>query len=139
VPRIFTIGYERRTVAALVLRLREAGATRVIDVRARAASPRPGFSKGALAKAFGAAGLAYVHLAEAGNPFLELAASDLDAALAAYRAHLAGHPAILDAVLAAAGDAPSALLCAEASPRRCHRGVLADALRDARGVAVVHL
>jgi uncharacterized protein (DUF488 family) len=135
---IFTIGYERRTIAALVLRLREAAVERVIDVRASPRSPRPGFSKGSLAKALAAAGLDYVHLGQAGNPFLAVAARDLAAGLASYREHLSAHPEILDAVVAAAAGKRAALLCAEASPRRCHRGVLADALAEA-GERIVHL
>jgi uncharacterized protein (DUF488 family) len=135
---IFTVGYEGRTVAQLVLRLREAGIERVLDVRARPSSPRPGFSKGSLAKAFAAEGIPYVHLGEAGNPFLALASNDLEGALASYRAHLAAHPEIVAQVQMSASGARTALLCAEASPRRCHRGVLAEAL-VAAGEKVVHL
>jgi uncharacterized protein (DUF488 family) len=136
---LFTVGYEGRTVAQLVLRLREAAVTRVLDVRRSPRSPRPGFSKGPLARALAAAGIDYVHLGEVGNPFFAEASEDLDGVLARYRDHLAAHPALLDVVLgAAAGEPRSALLCAEANPRRCHRSVLAEALA-ARGERVVHL
>jgi uncharacterized protein (DUF488 family) len=135
---IFTVGYEGRTVRQLVLRLREAGVERVLDVRRSARSPRPGYSKGALAKAFAAAGLEYAHLPEVGNPFFAGAASDLEGVLARYRAHLAAGPALVDMALAAAAGARTALLCSEANPRRCHRGVLAEVLQE-RGERVVHL
>lgn len=135
---LFTVGYEGRTVAQLVLRLREAGIARVLDVRRSPRSPRPGFSKGSLAKAFAAAGIEYAHLGEVGNPFFADAACDLDGALARYREHLATRPELVEAVLAAAGDARTALLCAEANPRRCHRSVLAEALVE-RGARVLHL
>ena len=46
--RIFTIGYEQSTVPDLIAALQAAGVERVVDVRAVAASRRPGFSKTAL-------------------------------------------------------------------------------------------
>jgi uncharacterized protein (DUF488 family) len=137
---LFTIGYEGRSVPQLVLRLREAGVARVVDVRASARSPRPGFSKGPLSRALEAAGLEYRHLPEAGNPFREEAARDLTGALDRFTEHLAGRPEIARAVLAAAEGARTALLCAEANPRRCHRSVLVDVVAAAApGLAVVHL
>jgi uncharacterized protein (DUF488 family) len=156
-----------RTHADLVRRLREAGVGRVLDVRASARSPRPGWSKAPLAKALAAAGIAYRHLPEVGNPFRAEAATDLAGVLARYRKHLAEHPELVAAALAAiegvdaagAGEPPGpgtsgasealasatladgvALLCAEANPRRCHRFVLAEALAAARpGLSIVHL
>lgn len=136
---LFTIGYEGRSHAQLALRLREAGVTRVLDVRASARSPRPGFSRGPLARALAAEGFEYRHLPEAGNPFREEAARDLAQALARYREHLAARPEVVAAVLGAAAGARTALLCAEANPRRCHRAVLAERLAETPGVGVVHL
>jgi uncharacterized protein (DUF488 family) len=137
---LFTIGYERRTAGQLALRLQEARVERVIDVRAVPRSPKPGFSKGPLSKALARAGLEYLHLGSAGNPFHEEAARDLSSALARYREHLAAHPEVVPAVLAAAAGARSALLCAEANPARCHRSVLCEAIAAARpALAIVHL
>jgi uncharacterized protein (DUF488 family) len=137
---LFTIGYEGRTAKALATRLHEAQVARVLDVRASARSPRPGFSKGPLSKALGAAGLEYRHLARAGNPFRAEAATDLEGVLARYRAHVAEHPELVRAVLDASAGARTALLCAEANPARCHRSVLAEALEAAQsGLRVVHL
>jgi uncharacterized protein (DUF488 family) len=137
---LFTIGYEGRTVDALVLRLREAAVARVLDVRASARSPRPGFGGAALARAFAAAGLEYAHVPAVGNPFHAEAAQDLAGVLARYREHLDRHPEALRAVLDRAAGARAALLCAEANPRRCHRSVLAERLGEADpGLSVVHL
>ncbi len=137
---LFTIGYQGRTPAQLVLRLREAAVARVLDVRASPRSPRPGFSKGALARTLAVAGIEYLHLAAAGNPFHAEAEADLEAALARYRAHLADHGEIAVRVVAAAEGARTALLCAEADARRCHRSVLVEAVRCiAPELAVVHL
>lgn len=137
---IFTIGYEGRTVDALILRLREAGATRVLDVRASARSPRPGYSGASLARALATAGIAYSHLPQAGNPFRAAAKTDLAGVLQRFRAHLDAHPEIAREVVAAADGARTALLCAEANPRRCHRSVLAEGIRTLEpDLAVVHL
>jgi uncharacterized protein (DUF488 family) len=137
---LFTVGYEGRTMDALVLRLREAGATRVLDVRASARSPRPGFSGPALARAFAAAGIEYAHLPQAGNPFRADAKKDLQGVLERFRAHLEEHPEIAGDVVAAAAGARTALLCAEANPRRCHRSVLAERIAALEAdVAIVHL
>ncbi|HEX8908144.1 MAG TPA: DUF488 domain-containing protein [Anaeromyxobacteraceae bacterium] len=137
---VFTVGYEGRNHAQLALRLREAGVSRVLDVRASARSPRPGFSKAPLSRALAAEGLEYQHLPDAGNPFREEAARDLPRALARYREHLAQRPEVVEAVLRAAAGARTALLCAEANPRRCHRSVLAERLCEATpGLAVIHL
>ncbi len=137
---VFTLGYEGRDIRALATRLREAQVTRVLDVRASARSARPGFSKGPLSRALERAGFEYRHLPEAGNPFRAEAASDLEGALARYGAHLAAHPDIVTGVASAAPGARVALLCAEANPARCHRSVLAEALKAGMpGTTVVHL
>jgi uncharacterized protein (DUF488 family) len=123
-----------------VTRLREAQVERVLDVRASPRSPKPGFSRAPLRRALEAAGLAYIGLPEAGNPFYAEAEGDLAGVLARYGDHLAAHPELVAAVHAAAQGARSALLCAEANPARCHRRVLAEELaaRDPE-VRVVHL
>ncbi len=43
--RIFTIGYEKATVAEFLAALQQAGVERLIDVRALPLSRRPGFSR----------------------------------------------------------------------------------------------
>ena len=137
---VFTLGYQGRSVRALAIRLREAQVVRVLDVRASARSARPGFSKGSLSRALERAGFEYRHLPEAGNPFHAEAASDLDATLARFRAHLGARPEIVRAVSAAMAGARSALLCAEANPAHCHRSLLAEALAKASPwITVIHL
>ena len=46
--------------------------------------------------------------------------------------------AALDDLVRAAAQAPTTVMCAEGSPFRCHRRLLADAL-TARGVRVLHV
>ena len=65
---LFTIGYEQATAQNFFDALTNAGVATLIDVRAVAASRRPGFSKRQLAAGLDAHGMAYVHLQKLGTP-----------------------------------------------------------------------
>ena len=67
-PPLQTIGYEGTTIDAVLTRLRAAEVALLIDVRAVAASRKPGFSKRQLAAGLDAAGIGYVHLQGLGTP-----------------------------------------------------------------------
>ena len=131
--RIFTIGYEGTTVAEFIAALKRAGVERVIDVRALPLSRRPGFSKTALGAALGEAGIEYVHLKALGTP-----AEGRAAARAGRQADLeriyAGQLELPEAIgqsaqmLELARERPSALLCMEREPARCHRTLLIEAV-----------
>jgi uncharacterized protein (DUF488 family) len=66
--RLFTIGYEQATPDAVLGELKRAGVTLLVDVRAVAASRRPGFSKRALAAGLDERGIGYLHLRGLGTP-----------------------------------------------------------------------
>jgi uncharacterized protein (DUF488 family) len=131
--RIFTIGYEGATQAELIAALRKAGVEQLIDVRAVPLSRKPGFSKNVLAAALREAGIDYVHLKALGTPpegreaarkgrFEEMEriyAAQLDTPEAAIQA-----AQLVDL----AGEKPSALLCFERDPARCHRTPLREAV-----------
>lgn len=133
--RVFTIGYEQATVDEVIAALRAAGVERVLDVRAVAASRRPGFSKTALAGALSEAGIAYEHLRALGTP-----KEGRDAAKRGDRATLervyAGQLELPEAQAAAAllldraDTQPTALLCYERDPAQCHRSMLLAAVAD---------
>jgi len=137
VPNLWTIGYERLTPDALAAELRSAGVRRVIDVRYRPQSRRPGMSKTKLAARLAHEGIAYEHRKTLGTPpeikplFRSGATRQ---AREAFRPHLertAG--AELDALAAELSrrSAPkTALLCLEAEPAHCHRRVVAEQLRE---------
>jgi uncharacterized protein (DUF488 family) len=133
-PTVWTIGYERLLPDALVNELRTARIARVIDVRFRPQSRRPGMSKTRLSQLLGDHGIAYEHRRALGTPpdlrHLFHAGRTAEAA-AAYRAHVeATAPEALDALAAELEHAPpTALLCLEAEPAVCHRRVLTDALQ----------
>lgn len=131
--RIFTIGYERSTVGEFVTALHQAGVERVIDVRALPLSRRPGFSKSPLRAALEEAGIEYIHLRALGTPADGRAAAragrheDLKRI---YDGQLELPEAIAQSakMLQLASEKPSALLCMEREPARCHRTLLLGAV-----------
>jgi uncharacterized protein (DUF488 family) len=144
-PRIWTIGYERLLPGELAAELEAAGVRRVLDVRFRPQSRRPGMSKTRLGELLGDHGIAYEHRKPLGTPpdlrWLFHQGRVAEAA-SAFRTHLeATAGAELDVLAAELEHAPpTALLCLEAEPAACHRRVLTDALRDRRAdVQVIDL
>jgi uncharacterized protein (DUF488 family) len=139
-----TIGYQSATLPGLIDRLKQAGVAVVIDVRAVAASRRPGFSKTMLAASLAEAGIDYAHLRALGTPKAgrdAARAGRTDEMRAIFAAHMAE-----PAALAALGEAidiaarrPAALLCFEDRPCDCHRAIVADDIRAALRCEVVDL
>jgi uncharacterized protein (DUF488 family) len=137
VPTVWTIGYERLLPAELVAELEAAGVRRLIDVRFRPQSRRPGMSKTRLSELLGAHGIAYEHRRELGTPadlrwFFKH--NRVTEGAAAYRVHVEQHaPDALNRLAAELDHGPAtALLCLEADPAGCHRRVITDALRERR-------
>jgi uncharacterized protein (DUF488 family) len=105
----------------------------VIDVRALPLSRRPGFSKSPLKAALEEAGIEYVHLKALGTPSEGRTAAragrqkDLERI---YSGQLELPEAIAQSalMLELAREKPSALLCMERDPGRCHRTLLLDAV-----------
>lgn len=130
--RLFTIGYEGATQSGFIAALQAAGVKRVIDVRAIAASRRPGFSKTVLSNSLAETGIDYVHLRALGTPAAgrEAARAGRDADLRriyAGQLELPEAQAQMAILLDRAAERPSALLCYERDPRHCHRTLLVAA------------
>ncbi|MEJ5232637.1 MAG: DUF488 domain-containing protein [Geminicoccaceae bacterium] len=144
-PPLWTIGYAETTPERLVACLRRARIDVLVDVRAVPASRRPGFSKGALAAGLQAAGIGYRHLRGLGTPAEGRAAAragQFDRFERIFRDHLAGLEAQADLaeLEQLVGDGHRVcLLCLEADPRRCHRGIVAEELSRRLGVEVHHI
>ncbi len=141
---LLTIGYEGRTVDDLIAALRDAGAELLIDVRAVAASRRPGFSKTALSGALREAGIDYLHLRALGTPKpgREAARKGRAAEMrAVFEDHLGTPEAELafEQALGAAREQRSALLCFERDPACCHRSIVAERLVERSGFEVLPL
>ena len=65
---VFTIGYQESNPEAVIGTLAAAGVALLVDVRAVAASRRPGFSKRQLAAGVATVGIDYLHLRGLGTP-----------------------------------------------------------------------
>src|SRR5690606_1162660 len=63
-----TIGYEKADLSDFIATLRAANVDILIDIRDRAQSRRPGFSKSALAEALDEVDIDYVHFRQLGDP-----------------------------------------------------------------------
>jgi uncharacterized protein (DUF488 family) len=136
-PRIWTIGYERLLPAELVAELEAAGIERLIDVRFRPQSRRPGMSKTRLAELLADHEIAYEHRKPLGTPpdirwFYKHGRTAEGAPK--FREHVertAAHE--LDDLAAELDRGPrTALMCLEADPAVCHRRSLTEALRARR-------
>lgn len=136
-PTIWTIGYERLRPEMLAAELEAAGVERVLDVRERPQSRKPGMSKTNLSNLLTAQGIAYEHRRALGTP-PELRAlyrsNKVERAAAGYREHVEGTAREeIDQLAAELDDgARTALLCLEEDPGTCHRRVITEALRDRR-------
>ena len=132
-PRVWTIGYEQTTVEAFLAALTAAGVEVVADVRAIAASRRPGFSKTALAANLSSAGIEYQHFRALGTPADGRAAARAGNQAALERIY-AGQLELPEAIVAGAQlvalahERRTALLCYERDPAGCHRTVLRKAV-----------
>src|SRR4051794_40432889 len=130
-PTLFTIGYEGKTMDEFLGELEAAGVERVIDVRAVAASRRPGFSKTALANSLRERGVDYLHLRPLGTPAAgrEAARKGRTGEMRRIYAEQLETPEAelaLAQALDAASERKAALLCFERDAAGCHRSMLAE-------------
>jgi uncharacterized protein (DUF488 family) len=142
---IFTIGHSTHPIEKFLETLEAHGIEKLVDVRTIPKSRRnPQFGQEELAATLAQHGIRYVHLPGLGG--LRHARKDSintgwkNASFRGYADYMQT-PAFAESVtellgLSAAG--PSAIMCAEAVPWRCHRSLIADAL-TARGIAVEHI
>ncbi len=144
-PVILTIGHSTHPLEAFIKLLQAHGVTLVADVRTVPRSRRnPQFNRETLPEALKIAGIGYVHLPGLGG----LRRPRIDSPNRGWR-----NPAFqgfadymqtpefaenLEALIQMAQRERLALMCAEAVPWRCHRSLIADALR-VRGILVEHI
>jgi uncharacterized protein (DUF488 family) len=144
-PTLFTIGYEKALPAAVIGELKRARVELLVDVRAVAASRRPGFSKRQLAAELDEAGIAYLHLQPLGTPAdgrTAARAGKTETLFRIYDEHLAGRPAqtALDDLLDLLKAGRSvALLCYCRNPHTCHRSRIVGSVQARLPVTVEHL
>ena len=145
VARIWTIGHSTRPVAELIELVRANGVALLVDIRRYPGSRRqPQYGREALGSALRAAGIEYLHEPELGGRRSPGPDSPnrhwRDRGFRGYADYM-GTPefgAALARLVELATERPTAILCAEAVPWRCHRQLVADAL-VAGGHDVAHI
>ncbi|WP_194828195.1 DUF488 domain-containing protein [Nocardia sp. XZ_19_231] len=132
---VYTIGHSTRTTDEFVGLLNDYGVTRLVDIRTVPRSRHnPQFDREALQEVLQAASIRYLYLAALGG-LRHGESSDANAGWrnASFRAYAnymqtPEFAAGIDELVELAGEATTAVMCAEAVPWRCHRSLVGDAL-----------
>jgi uncharacterized protein (DUF488 family) len=142
VPLIFTVGHSTRSLDELVEMLRAHGVKRLIDVRTIPRSRHnPQFNRETLSKALHNRHLSYRHMKTLGGLRHARPGSTntawRNASFRGFADYMQTPPfaEALQRLCVLAQQKPTAIMCAEAVPWRCHRSLIADAL-TARGYEV---
>ena len=142
---VLTIGHSTRTLDAFTDLLRAHSVRAVVDVRRFPGSRRlPWFGGAALGRALAELGIAYHHEPDLGGRRRARPDSEnggwRNEAFRGYADHMQSQAFVdaLERLTVRATELPTAILCAEAVPWRCHRTLIADAL-VARGEEVRHI
>lgn len=141
---LLTIGYEGCTIDGVLTTLRDARVDLLIDVRAVAASRKPGFSKRQLAAGLDAAGIRYVHLQGLGTPKPgrdAVRAGHPERMVPIFREHMTSDRALAELAQARvlAREARACLLCFERDHHHCHRRLVAEMITAETGQTTTHL
>ena len=142
---LLTVGHSTRPVEEFVDLLKAHGIRRAVDVRTVPRSRRnPQFGIDVLPESLTAAGIDYVHMPSLGglrHPRPDSTNTGWrNASFRGYADYMqtAEFEQALEELTALAREQPTAIMCAEAVPWRCHRSLIADAL-TIRGVTVKHI
>ena len=144
-PALFTIGYEQTPAMAVLKQLKAAKVELLVDVRAVAASRRPGFSKRQLAAALDEQGIGYLHLRSLGTPKegrLAARSGDLASLWRIYDKHLKtsdAREAMDELVAIVKSGRRVCLLCYERDVNQCHRKRVAQLVEDRKKLQVENL
>ncbi|WP_029145178.1 DUF488 family protein [Microbacterium luticocti] len=142
---VWTIGHSTRTLDEFAGLLAENGVRGIVDVRTVPRSRHtPQFNADTLGDALAARDIAYCHLGALGGLRHTTKASTntgwRNASFRGYADYMQTpeFAAGLDELMHIAGERPTAIMCAEAVPWRCHRSLVGDALL-VRGIHVVDI
>jgi uncharacterized protein (DUF488 family) len=141
---LLTIGYEGCVIDGVLATLKDAKVGLLIDVRAVAASRKPGFSKRQLASGLDGAGIRYIHLQRLGTPKPgrdAVRSGHPERMVPIFRAHMETPEAqlALAEAKALAMENRCCLLCFERDHRHCHRHLVAEMIVAETGQPVEHL
>ena len=139
---LFTIGYQQAKPDAVLGELKRAKIALLVDIRAVAASRRPGFSKRQLAASLDQAGIAYIHLQKLGTPAQgrqAARAGDFEALWRIYDKHIKtpeAQAALGELLALIKSGKRVCLLCYERDPNECHRSRIAALVKKRTRVKV---
>jgi uncharacterized protein (DUF488 family) len=144
-PQVFTLGHSTRTWDEFLALLESYEIGRLVDVRTAPRSRRmPHFDREVMKPALGDSGIGYLHIKDLGGWRRPVSGSPnggwRSKSFQGYADHMAT-PAFEQALArltTVAKSGPTAMMCAEALPWRCHRMLISDALH-ARGWKVLHI
>jgi uncharacterized protein (DUF488 family) len=134
-PTVWTVGHSTRSLEELIAVLRHYGVEAVVDVRTVPRSrTNPQFNRDELEIKLPEVGIDYIHAKDLGGLRKPLKDSpnaawenDSFRGFADYM-QTASFQAALDRLIDQAQSKPTAIMCAEVLPWRCHRSLIADAL-----------
>jgi uncharacterized protein (DUF488 family) len=142
---VFTIGHSTRPIDEFVGLLRTHGIQQLVDIRTIPKSRRnPQFNADSLAASLAAAEIAYLHMKDLGGlrhprrDSINLGWHNVGFRGFADYMQTPEFAQALDHAIRLTERAPTALMCAEAVPWRCHRSLVADAL-VVRGIHVLEI
>lgn len=133
--KIFTVGHSTRSIEEFISLLSHYEVKQLVDIRSVPRSRHvPQFEHTALEVSLPAAGIMYCHMKELGGlrPKAKESVSGAwrNASFRNYADYMQTEDFTsgLEELLALAEHAPTAIMCAEAVPWRCHRSLVGDAL-----------
>ncbi len=142
---VSTIGHSTHPIEEFIRMLEAYGIRQLVDVRTIPRSRRnPQFNRENLPASLRAAGIGYTHMPSLGG--LRHARKDSvntgwrNASFRGYADYMQTpeFSENLNQLIQLASEAPTAIMCAEAVPWRCHRSLIADAL-VVRGISVLEI
>lgn len=141
---ISTIGYEGADLSDFIGTLIVSEIDVLVDIRERAQSRRPGFSKSALSSALEQVGIGYLHFRALGDPKEGRDAArsgQMDKFRQVFRSVLESDSAksALGEILELSEKSNICLLCYERDHRVCHRKMVSDILEKSLGCKSRHL
>ena len=140
--QLFTIGYERMSLASFVARLKNFAIDCLIDVREIPISRKSGFSKSELAQRLNRENIRFLHLKELGSPkpIREKLKRNYDYSIFFRKMdeYLANKNEAIDTAYRYIADNTCCLMCFEHLAEECHRKIVAKKIkeRDGNGLQV---
>jgi uncharacterized protein (DUF488 family) len=140
--RVYTIGYEGKTINEFIDQLKKSGVKRVADVRKITSSRKRDFSKTKFSEILAKNDIEYVGMRELGTPnevrrFYKSGGA-LEEFLHRYEKYIDTVTEAMKKLESVAGERPTAIMCFENDFKKCHRQVLSKRLQK-KGFEVENL